>query len=321
MHADWLRQVDVHSVLRDKSFESKPSTYCVMECGENGERIETPFFDHVPRVDIGAPAPAMPHSVAEEILRHGGLGLGGLVPPGFVSPDALMVSLDAARCGLPLDGFPGLPRGLSLPQAMQMHALMKENPLVAREHWANIAAFLANQSAPLDRSEPPAPVVSPPECVTPQINCSVPTYDTPHREGKTGGDVSPFMLGGNSNPQSKPSSPLRCAPCGPLDVSPPMPVFTNAAPKDLMAMNEVLLNTLYTAQAAHAARMSGLSGGHASPVTLDTASKASTPSSPGRPDAGSESVDSDVPLDGEHAELLDMGDADCDAFLKTLLSV
>lgn len=30
-HTDWLAAVDEHSSLRDKTFESKPSTYCVME--------------------------------------------------------------------------------------------------------------------------------------------------------------------------------------------------------------------------------------------------------------------------------------------------
>ena len=30
-HAEWLAAVDEHSGLRDKAFESKPSTYCVME--------------------------------------------------------------------------------------------------------------------------------------------------------------------------------------------------------------------------------------------------------------------------------------------------
>ena len=30
-HTEWLAAVDEHSGLRDKAFESKPSTYCVME--------------------------------------------------------------------------------------------------------------------------------------------------------------------------------------------------------------------------------------------------------------------------------------------------
>ena len=30
-HTEWLAAVDEHSGLRDKTFESKPSTYCIME--------------------------------------------------------------------------------------------------------------------------------------------------------------------------------------------------------------------------------------------------------------------------------------------------
>jgi len=307
MHNDWLRQVDVHSVLRDKSFESKPSTYCVMECGEGGEQMESPgFFDPVPRVDVGAPAAAMPHSVAEELVRNGGLGLGfGNAAAMFAPPEALMVSLDAMRCGLPIDGFPGLPRSLSLPQAMQMHALLKENmshPL-AREHWANIAALLANPPI-IEREAAAAPA---PECFSPSVPCMMPTYDTPNDTGKRGGEVSPFQLGGNSNPQSEPSSPGR------PDMPEP-PMITGDAPKELMTMTDAHLSAMH-AKAPIGGRVAHL-GGLSSPVKLECRQEPSAPAS-----VGGESIDSDAPLDGEPAEFLDMGEADCDAFLKTLLSV
>jgi hypothetical protein len=36
-HTEWLRNVDEHSSFRDKAYESKPSTYCIMECDEDDE--------------------------------------------------------------------------------------------------------------------------------------------------------------------------------------------------------------------------------------------------------------------------------------------
>ena len=45
-HSEWLRQVDQTSVLRDKSYESKPSTYCIMEEGEGEECEEIMPTEH-----------------------------------------------------------------------------------------------------------------------------------------------------------------------------------------------------------------------------------------------------------------------------------
>lgn len=116
-----------------------------------------------------------------------------------------MMSLDAARCGFPVDpasfGLP--PRPLSMPAALNMQMTlnrMKESmPPATKEHWANVAAMLtatSRMTSPDHEPEhAPLPPLDPLACFTPPMSAvSANIYNTPGREGKGGGDVSPFVL-------------------------------------------------------------------------------------------------------------------------------
>eukprot|EP00320_Phaeocystis_rex_P014159 CAMPEP_0119060970 /NCGR_PEP_ID=MMETSP1178-20130426/4846_1 /TAXON_ID=33656 /ORGANISM="unid sp, Strain CCMP2000" /LENGTH=375 /DNA_ID=CAMNT_0007042133 /DNA_START=44 /DNA_END=1171 /DNA_ORIENTATION=+ len=337
MHNDWLRTVDVHSVFRDKSYESKPSTYCIMESGEGGDDHSS-LFDPTPRAGNGAPAPtpAMSANATDEILRRGGGGLaignaGGGFVPNFMTPEAMLLSaLTAARTGNPVLDALTMGRQLSLPQAMNLHALFKDNP-IAREQWAHIAAaLLANPPA----VEPEAPVPSS-ECFTPLVNAAVPTYDTPLQEGKRGGDISPFALD-KANPASKPASPEHPPTFGPLvpeRPSPEPPILSGQPPAPMI--NQAMLSAVPNASCDAKAGVPSPSmldtlsssceskAGVPSPLMLDTLSKPSSLGHTAAFDTAAFDSDSDVnsdALDTKPADLLDLGDVDCDAFLQTLLS-
>jgi hypothetical protein len=313
MHNDWLRSVDVHSVLRDKTYESKPSTYCIMESGEGGDDHSS-LFDPATRAGIGAPAPApsLPTNVAAEILRHGGGGVaignaGGGFAPNFLPPEAIMLSaLTSSRTGNPVLDALTMGRQLSLPQAMNLHALFKDNP-IAREQWAHIAAaLLANP--PAIEHDPPVPSS---ECFTPIVNPAVPSYDTPLREGKQGGDVSPFALD-KSNPASKPASPGH-----PAAFERPAPERTSPEPPTLSEQPSLMINTAMLSAVPN--NWGEAKAGLPSPSMLDTLSKPSSLEHSAAFDSDSD-VKSEA-LDGESADLLELGDVDCDAFLQTLLGV
>ena len=302
MHSDWLRSVDVHSVLRDKSFESKPSTYCIMESGEGGEDDHFGLFDSCPRAGSPpAPTPAQPANVASE--RHGGgssTGNGAGFMPSCMPPEAIMLSaLNSTRPGNPVLDALTMGGQLTLPQAMNLHALLKDNP-VAREQWASVAAaLLANP--PSAGREPPVPA---PECFTPMVNPAVPAYDTPLREGTSGGDVSPFALD-----KSNPSAERPHVFARPLAERPPAPEPPMLSGQPPSSMNSGMLSAVATP-------WSETHAGPPGPSMLDTWSK---PSSLERTaDFDSDSVARSEPLDGG-ADLLELGDVDCDAFLQTLL--
>jgi len=304
MHNDWLRSVDVHSVLRDKSYESKPSTYCIMESGEGDETADnSDFFDSAPRADIpAAPAPAVPANVAAE-MRHGGAGAlgdaGGSFMPSLMPPETSMLSaLNSGRTGNPvLDALTMGGRQLTPPQLaaqlMHMHALLKDNP-VAREQWASIAAALLATPPAVER-EPPVPAL---DCFTPMVNPAVPAYDTPLREGTSGGDISPFALDKGSNPSSAERPPAFSRPMPERTPAPEPPMLSGQPPP---LTNQGILSVV----------------AHPSPSMLDSWSR---PSSLERTaDFDSDSDAKSEPVDGEPADLLDMGEVDCDAFLQTLL--
>jgi len=308
MHNDWLRSVDVHSVLRDKSYESKPSTYCIMESGEGDETADnSDFFDSAPRADIpAAPAPAVPANVAAE-MRHGGAGALGDAGGSFMPPETSMLSaLNSGRTGNPvLDALTMGGRQLTPPQLaaqlMHMHALLKDNP-VAREQWASIAAALLATPPAVER-EPPVPAL---DCFTPMVNPAVPAYDTPLREGTSGGDISPFALDKGSNPSSaeRPPAFARPMPERPRAPEPPKP---SGQPPSFV--NSGMLSAV-------ANPWSETKAGSPAPSMLDTWSKPSrlerTADFDSDSDARSEPVDTG-------ADLLELGDVDCDAFLQTLL--
>ena len=59
-HTEWLRTVDEHSGLRDKTYESKPSTYCVMEYDEDdvdGSEVDSSWRSEGIPSDNESPAP------------------------------------------------------------------------------------------------------------------------------------------------------------------------------------------------------------------------------------------------------------------------
>ena len=298
MHNDWLRSVDVHSVLRDKSVESKPSTYCIMESGDAGEDDHFGLFDSCPAV-ASPPAPAPPPAnVALE--RHGGGSAVGNFA-GFMAscmpPEAIMLSaLNSVRPGNPVLDALTMGGQLTLPQAMNLHALLKDNP-VAREQWASVAAaLLANP--PTAAREPPVPT---PECFTPLVNPAVPSYDTPLREGSSGGDISPFALDKSNPPPRVFAKPLAERPPAPepslLKVEPPA------------SMSGGLLSAVANPAGETKVPAPSMLDAWSKPSSLEQQAAHFDSDSDDRPE---EPVDSG-------ADLLDLGDVDCDAFLQTLL--
>ena len=314
MHNDWLRSVDVHSVLRDKSYESKPSTYCIMESGEGGETVDHGLFDPAPRAGIApAPAPSVSANVTDEMMRHGGggpMGNGGGFVPGFMPPEAMMFSAMNSRTGNPVLDALTMGRQLSLPQAMNLHALFKDNP-VAREQWANIAAaLLANP--PAVEHEAPGPST---DAFTPMMAPAVPAYDTPIREGKTGGDISPFALD-KSNPSSEHPPHAFARPVSeraPERPPAPEPPMLNSQQPSLNSQQSSFNSGMLSVAANP---WSEAKAGLPSPSMLDTWSKPNTLERTA--DFDSDDAKSEA-VDGEPADMLDLGDVDCDAFLQTLL--
>lgn len=196
-------------------------------------------------VDIGAPAPAMPR--ADELARQATLAAASLVSSGWTpqcGAEALMMSLDAARCGFPLDpaAFALHPRPLSIPAALNMQMTlnrMKESmPPATKEHWASVAAMLtatSRMTSPEHEPElPPLPPLDPLACFTPPLSAATSTvYNTPGREGKGGGDVSPFSL--ESSREGKTAggdvSPFQLEPAAkpePVKPEPQLPVMVKA---------------------------------------------------------------------------------------------
>eukprot|EP00964_Phaeocystis_antarctica_P146218 scaffold112420_cov66-Phaeocystis_antarctica.AAC.1 len=235
-------------------------------------------------------------------MRHGGgssTGNGGFMGMGM-PPEAIMLSaLNSTRPGNPVLDALTMGGQLTLPQAMNLHALLKDNP-VAREQWASVAAaLLANP--PTAGREPPVPA---PECFTPMVNPAVPAYDTPLREGTSGGEVSPFALDKSNPSAERPHVFARPLPERPRAPEPPKP---SGQPPSFV--NSGMLSAV-------ANPLSETKAGSPAPSMLDTWSKPSrlerTADFDSDSDARSEPVDTG-------ADLLELGDVDCDAFLQTLL--
>lgn len=200
-HSEWLRRVDDASVLRDKSYESKPSTYCIMEEGEGSECGDSVRTEHYAADDDSVRA------APEDDLP----GLGAEEPVCLTQEDSPLL-----RRPLDHEGF-GMNRPLSIPSALDLHAnvmaSVDRTPLTAmavrggpapapgsREAWASsIAMQLLSNRASLD-VDPELAAVSDPICFTPPLVASshssaLPIYYSPGREGKLGaGDMSPLCL-------------------------------------------------------------------------------------------------------------------------------
>jgi hypothetical protein len=83
-HTEWLAAVDEHSGLRDKTFESKPSTYCIMEFddedGSEGgaswrsESVPSDNESPMPNEAVCAPCAPCAPVVAREIVRAPPIG-------------------------------------------------------------------------------------------------------------------------------------------------------------------------------------------------------------------------------------------------------
>ena len=202
-HSEWLRQVDDASSLRDKSYESKPSTYCIMEEGE-GEECD----DSVRTENYAADDDSVRAAPEDELP-----GFSGAEPVCLTPEDSFMASDASARMPLDHDCF-GMNRPLSIPSALDLHASVMASaegrtPVTAtavkggslpgsREAWASsIAMQLLNSNSnggSLD-VDPELAAVSDPLCFTPPLVASLPVYYSPGREGKFGaGGMSPLCL-------------------------------------------------------------------------------------------------------------------------------
>lgn len=205
-HNNWLKSVDDHSGLRDKSCENKPSTYCIMECDENDRAaLAGAPYGFCPRVG-GAPPMAPRVDEQANVLP--------MVPP----PQLWQLP----GGGNPLLEHSALEMGRSL---TLLNALAATTPIAPmKEAWtsfASLASFPPDVSAPAMApaaaamaamlspiAMPPAPASacsSAAESPTPHAcgsaSCDVCTpasgpsgplsYATPGLEGKTRGDLSP----------------------------------------------------------------------------------------------------------------------------------
>lgn len=211
-HSEWLRQVDQTSVLRDKSYESKPSTYCIMEEGEGEECEEIMPTEHHAADDDSertAPDDDLPGFAAAEDRPE--------QPACLTTEESLMGSDESARMPLDHDGF-GMNRPLSIPSALDLHAsvmasvagptltatavLKGASAAGSREAWASsIAMQLLSNQASLD-VDPELATLGDPLCFTPPMLAyasdgrTLPIYYSPGREGKlvSREGMSPFSL-------------------------------------------------------------------------------------------------------------------------------
>lgn len=207
-HNNWLHQVDAHSGMRDKSSENKPSTYCIMECGEPEQpggnhagvegympRVEVPPLR---RADEGLPVPLVP-----QMWQMPG---GGLLDHSAFEMGRSLTLLNAltANCGVQLNPLAGMappfvppfaPIAPNFPSLAAFPSVVGSPPLADVSDASSVASARDDE----DLSTPAAGPVGPT------------SYETPGREGKAGGELSPppFELepvaGGCKAPLGKPS--------------------------------------------------------------------------------------------------------------------